>query len=111
MREFLRRTPGGGPLAPRQAAELLGLLRNASASGPGRRPRVRQGTEVGGSGWSDDPRVRLSQCPGLGGTLTEALSDQSARLTPLTDTDADKLVRSVRLAPLLLGQPLLAPPI
>jgi acyl-CoA synthetase (NDP forming) len=30
--------------------------------------------------------------------------DHAARLTPLTDTDADTLIRSVRAAPLLLGQ-------
>ena len=29
--------------------------------------------------------------------------DRSARLTPLTDTDAATLIRSVRAAPLLLG--------
>jgi acyl-CoA synthetase (NDP forming) len=30
--------------------------------------------------------------------------DHAARLTPLTDTDADALIRSVRAAPLLPGQ-------
>jgi acyl-CoA synthetase (NDP forming) len=32
------------------------------------------------------------------------LADHAARLTPLTDTDADALIRSVRAAPRLLGQ-------
>ena len=40
---------------------------------------------------------------GLGGTATEVPADHAARLTPLTDTDADALIRSVRAAPLLLG--------
>jgi acyl-CoA synthetase (NDP forming)/GNAT superfamily N-acetyltransferase len=40
---------------------------------------------------------------GLGGVATDVLGDRSARLTPLTDTDAAALVRSVRAAPLLLG--------
>jgi len=40
---------------------------------------------------------------GLGGVATDVLGDQSARLTPLTDTDTAALVRSVRAAPLLLG--------
>ena len=40
---------------------------------------------------------------GLGGTATEVLADHAARLTPLTDTDADALIRSVRAAPSLLG--------
>jgi acyl-CoA synthetase (NDP forming) len=31
-------------------------------------------------------------------------ADRSARLTPLTDSDADQLIRSVRSAPLLSGQ-------
>jgi acyl-CoA synthetase (NDP forming)/GNAT superfamily N-acetyltransferase len=41
---------------------------------------------------------------GLGGAATEGLADHAARLTPLTDTDADALIRSVRAAPRLLGQ-------
>ena len=40
---------------------------------------------------------------GLGGVATDVLDDRSARLTPLTDTDAATLIRSVRAAPLLLG--------
>jgi acyl-CoA synthetase (NDP forming) len=40
---------------------------------------------------------------GLGGVATEVLADHAARLTPLTDTDADKLIRSIHAAPLLLG--------
>jgi acyl-CoA synthetase (NDP forming)/GNAT superfamily N-acetyltransferase len=40
---------------------------------------------------------------GLGGVATDVLGDRSARLTPLTDTDATALIRSVRAAPLLLG--------
>jgi hypothetical protein len=40
---------------------------------------------------------------GLGGAAAEVFADHVARLTPLTDTDADKLIRSIRSAPLLLG--------
>ena len=40
---------------------------------------------------------------GLGGVATEVLGDHAARLTPLTDADADELIRSVRAAPLLFG--------
>jgi acyl-CoA synthetase (NDP forming)/GNAT superfamily N-acetyltransferase len=40
---------------------------------------------------------------GLGGVATDILGDRSARLTPLTDTDAAALIRSIRAAPLLLG--------
>jgi len=40
---------------------------------------------------------------GLGGVATEVLGDQVARLTPLTDADADEMINSVRAAPLLFG--------
>jgi acyl-CoA synthetase (NDP forming)/GNAT superfamily N-acetyltransferase len=40
---------------------------------------------------------------GLGGVATEVLGDHAARLTPLTDTDADELIHGVHAAPLLLG--------
>ena len=40
---------------------------------------------------------------GLGGVATEVLGDHAARLNPLTDKDADELIRSVRAAPLLFG--------
>ena len=33
------------------------------------------------------------------------LADRSARLAPLTDTEAEDLIRSIRAAPLLLGRP------
>src|ERR1019366_1556044 len=36
---------------------------------------------------------------GLGGVATEVLGDHAARLTPLTDVDADELIRSVHAAP------------
>jgi acyl-CoA synthetase (NDP forming)/GNAT superfamily N-acetyltransferase len=40
---------------------------------------------------------------GLGGVATEVLGDHAARLTPLTDIDADELIHSVHAAPLLFG--------
>ena len=40
---------------------------------------------------------------GLGGVATEVLGDHVARLTPLTDADADEMIKSVRAAPLLSG--------
>ena len=40
---------------------------------------------------------------GLGGVATEVLGDHAARLTPLTDTDADELIHAVHAAPLLFG--------
>ena len=40
---------------------------------------------------------------GLGGVATEVLADHAARLTPLSGTDADQLIGSIRSARLLLG--------
>ena len=40
---------------------------------------------------------------GLGGIATDVLGDHAARLAPLTDTDADDLIHSIRAAPALLG--------
>ena len=42
---------------------------------------------------------------GAGGAAADALADRAARLAPLTDADADELIRSIRAAPLLLGRP------
>ena len=40
---------------------------------------------------------------GVGGAAADALADRAARLAPLTGSDADELIRSIRAAPLLLG--------
>ena len=40
---------------------------------------------------------------GLGGTTVEVLNDIALRITPLTDTDAREMVRSIRGLPLLQG--------
>jgi acyl-CoA synthetase (NDP forming)/RimJ/RimL family protein N-acetyltransferase len=96
IREFLRQTPVGGWIPADQVAELLrcyGVLVQ---------PMIRGGTEVV-VGVTDDHEFGPLVIFGLGGVATEALSDHSARLTPLTDTDADALIRSIRSAPLLLG--------
>ena len=41
---------------------------------------------------------------GLGSAAGDVLADRAARLAPLTDADADDLIRSVHAAPLLLGR-------
>jgi acyl-CoA synthetase (NDP forming)/RimJ/RimL family protein N-acetyltransferase len=65
-------------------------------------PMITAGTEVI-VGVTDDHMFGPLVVFGLGGTATEVLADHAARLTPLTDTGADALIRSVRAAPLLLG--------
>ena len=42
---------------------------------------------------------------GIGGAAADVLADRAARLAPLTDSDADELIRSIRAPPLLLGRP------
>jgi acyl-CoA synthetase (NDP forming) len=42
---------------------------------------------------------------GAGGAAADALADRAARLAPLTGSDADELIRSIRAAPLLLRRP------
>ncbi len=65
-------------------------------------PMVADGTEVI-IGVVQEPVFGPLVVFGLGGVATDVLGDRSARLTPLTDTDAAALVRSIRAAPLLLG--------
>ena len=42
---------------------------------------------------------------GLASAEADVLADHAARLAPLTESDADDLIRSIRSAPLLLGSP------
>jgi acyl-CoA synthetase (NDP forming)/GNAT superfamily N-acetyltransferase len=65
-------------------------------------PMIGDGTEVI-VGVADDHLFGPLVVFGLGGVATEVLADHAARLTPLTDIDADTLIRSIKAAPLLLG--------
>jgi len=65
-------------------------------------PMISDGTEVM-VGVTDDHLFGPLVVFGLGGVATEVLADHAARLTPLTDVDADTLIRSIKAAPLLLG--------
>ena len=65
-------------------------------------PMVTGGTEVT-IGVTQEPVFGPLIVFGLGGVATDVLGDRSARLTPLTDTGAAALIRSIRAAPLLLG--------
>jgi len=65
-------------------------------------PMIGDGTEVI-VGVADDHLFGPLVVFGLGGVATEVLADHAARLTPLTDLDADTLIRSIKAAPLLLG--------
>jgi acyl-CoA synthetase (NDP forming) len=98
VREFFRATIGGGWMPPEVTAGLLRCygIPLAGSTAPG-------GTEVVVR-VEDDHLFGPLVVFGLGGAATELLADRAARLTPLTDVDADQLIRSIRGAPLLLGQ-------
>jgi acyl-CoA synthetase (NDP forming)/GNAT superfamily N-acetyltransferase len=65
-------------------------------------PMISGGTEVL-VGVADDHMFGPLIVFGLGGATTNVLADHAARLAPLTTTDADTLISSVRAAPLLRG--------
>ena len=65
-------------------------------------PMITDGTEVT-VGVVREPVFGPLVVFGLGGVATDVLDDRTVRLAPLTDTDADELIRSIRSAPLLLG--------
>jgi len=112
-REFGSQAPQGW-LAPDQTADLLRCYGIPLAGGEGSRVDL---IESAARADGIEVIVRVAADPtfgplvtfGLGGVepgsprTSEVFADSSARLTPLTDTDADKLIRSVRSAPLLSG--------
>jgi acyl-CoA synthetase (NDP forming) len=118
VREFFHATIGGGWMPPDTTAALLacygiplvGLTPAHSedeavgafqtAAGPV--VLKAGGTEVI-VGVADDRVFGPLVVFGLGGVATDVLADHAARLTPLTDTDADRLIGSIRSAPLLRG--------
>jgi acyl-CoA synthetase (NDP forming)/GNAT superfamily N-acetyltransferase len=82
----------------RALAESFGARMSAAII----QPMITGGTEVI-IGVVQEPVFGPLVVFGLGGVATDVLGDRSARLTPLTDTDATALIRSIRAAPLLLG--------
>jgi acyl-CoA synthetase (NDP forming)/GNAT superfamily N-acetyltransferase len=82
----------------RALAERFGARMSAALI----QPMVTGGTEVI-IGVVQEPVFGPLVVFGLGGVATDVIGDRSARLTPLTDTDAAALIRSIRAAPLLLG--------
>jgi acyl-CoA synthetase (NDP forming)/GNAT superfamily N-acetyltransferase len=102
VREFLARSPRGGWLPPDAVTDLLGcygipLAHRTPAAGD-------HGAGHAVSG--DELAIGVTQEPVFGPLVTFGLAadlgvaaGQAARLAPLTDTDAEELVRSVRPAP------------
>jgi acyl-CoA synthetase (NDP forming) len=65
-------------------------------------PMLADGVEVH-IGVAQEPMFGPLVVFGSGGAATEVHGDHVARLTPLTDADADEMLNSVRAAPLLFG--------
>jgi acyl-CoA synthetase (NDP forming)/GNAT superfamily N-acetyltransferase len=106
---LVHKTDAGGVLLDLRAEDdVRAAWRTLSARfgdrlrGVGVQPMITGGTEVI-IGVTDDHMFGPLVVFGLGGVATEVLSDHAARLAPLTHTDADKLIHSIRSAPLLLG--------
>ncbi len=105
---FLAREPAGGWLPQDQAAELLscyGIPLAPGTTAPGSAPArsvASDGVELL-IGVRQEPVFGPVVVFGLGGAATGILGDQAARLTPLTDTDADDLIRVTDATPLLSG--------
>ncbi len=96
--------------SPQEAAEVLGRIRAAlAAAGLGEeageflvQEQVQDGVEMI-VGVSHDPAFGPLVMAGLGGTTVELLGDVALRLTPLSDTDVDEMLRSLRSYRLLTG--------
>ena len=100
-REFLRQAPAGGWLPPGKTADLLGCYGITLVAGDdaASTPPVSGGTDVMVRVTADDtfgPLVVLGP-GGVNPGTDEVPADHAARLTPLTDTDADKLIRGAGL--------------
>jgi acyl-CoA synthetase (NDP forming) len=90
------------PEAARSAFDSLAARFGGNFSGVLVEPMIAGGTEVI-MGVVQEPIFGPLVVFGLGGVASEVLDDHAARLAPLTTTDADDLIHSIRAAPLLLG--------
>jgi acyl-CoA synthetase (NDP forming)/GNAT superfamily N-acetyltransferase len=107
---FLVANPKGGWLSPDATVELLGCYGiplaggiTVSAEDAAARSAV-GGVEVMISVLQEQVFGPLVVFGG-GWPAADVLADRAARLAPLTDSDADDLIRTIRAAPLLLGSP------
>jgi hypothetical protein len=86
VHEFLRQAPDGGGLSPGQATDLLGCYGILSACG-----EDTSAPEAGRAGWTE-VTVKVAADHTFGPLV---MVGPAARLTPLTDIDADQLIRGV----------------
>ena len=106
---FLASEPAGGWMPPERAAALLSCYGIPLAPGAAAEPSpssARPGASDGVDvliGVRQEPVFGPVVVFGLGGAAAGLLGDQAARLTPLTDADADELIGGSDVAPLLAG--------
>ena len=106
---FLGVEPAGGWMPPERAAALLSCYGIPLAPGAAAEPSpssARPGASDGVDvliGVRQEPVFGPVVVFGLGGAAAGLLGDQAARLTPLTDADADELIGGSDVAPLLAG--------
>jgi acyl-CoA synthetase (NDP forming) len=110
-RAYLSRSPEGGWLPPGQAAALLtcyGIPLTSLTPVTSADDAARTAASIGSPmvlkiGIAQEPVFGPLIIFGPGGVATDVLAGHAARLAPLTGTDADELIRSIRSAPLLPG--------
>ena len=83
-------------------AELTATLGPAAELRPAVQPMAARGVDTTVRAVVD-PAIGAVLSFGLAGPASELLGDVAHRLLPLTDRDADELIRSIRAAPMLFG--------
>ena len=94
-----------GGQAVRQAAELMAARLRGNGVEPTAflvQPMASSGTELI-VGVAQDPLFGAVVACGAGGTMAEVLKDVVFRLAPLTAQDAEEMLESLRIRPVLLG--------
>jgi acyl-CoA synthetase (NDP forming) len=101
---FLAASPEGGWLPAAAVRDLLACYQIPLTPGTPLTPGGQATNEIEvRAGVVQEPVFGPLVVFGTGSPGAGLAGDQAARLTPLTDTDADDLIHSVRAAPLLLG--------
>ena len=88
---------------PSEVSEAYRALTGSGSPRVRVQPMIADGVEVL-AGVVQEPVLGPIVIFGLGGAAAEVLGGHAARLTPLTDVDADELIHAVQGAPLLLGR-------
>lgn len=102
--EFIREHPDGGWLGPKHAARLLGHVGVPLA--PGGVANLEGAPEAGVEvvvGVTHEPLFGPVLMLAAGGALADLLDDRAWGILPLTDVDAERMLRQLKWSPLLDG--------